>query len=312
MLELLRLGLTDREIAERLGISLRGAKFHVSEILGRTGASDRRAAAGLPPLRRRWGLLALPTFLRRARLGASWLPAVAAGTVVVALAAGLALLAWGISRTGGNGSGAATVSSPAGTPTLPPGTATSAAEALALAQLAVDGAPGYHVEVTGHNLVLPQWGGIDGGSIDVDIPDAAARADIYRTGDGRYVIVSGGGETQFQRETCAYFTRIPGGGAGVLEPFLFNRSGALRGATNPVFLPSPSGGPLAIQADLPDLGTVRLDLDPVTFLPLRLQKPASADSDSETTWTFSQWDERPEIGLPGPADVERGPGGNPC
>ncbi len=39
--ELLLEGLTNRQIAERLGISLDGAKYNVSEILGKLGVADR-------------------------------------------------------------------------------------------------------------------------------------------------------------------------------------------------------------------------------------------------------------------------------
>ena len=45
VLELLREGLTNREIAERLDISTDGAKFHVSEIITRTGVTSREEAA---------------------------------------------------------------------------------------------------------------------------------------------------------------------------------------------------------------------------------------------------------------------------
>ncbi len=45
VLALIREGLTDREIALRLGISLDGVKFHVSEILGKLGVSNRNEAA---------------------------------------------------------------------------------------------------------------------------------------------------------------------------------------------------------------------------------------------------------------------------
>ena len=45
VLELLRHGLTNREIAERLDISTDGAKWHVSEILTRIGVTSRDDAA---------------------------------------------------------------------------------------------------------------------------------------------------------------------------------------------------------------------------------------------------------------------------
>ena len=46
VLELVREGLTNDEIARHLGISPDGVKFHVSEILGRLGVGSRREAAG--------------------------------------------------------------------------------------------------------------------------------------------------------------------------------------------------------------------------------------------------------------------------
>ena len=48
VLELLREGLTNEQIAARLGISVDGVKFHVSEILGKLGVTSRNEAA-------RWG-----------------------------------------------------------------------------------------------------------------------------------------------------------------------------------------------------------------------------------------------------------------
>jgi DNA-binding CsgD family transcriptional regulator len=49
VLDLLRQGLSNREIAERLGISLAGAKFHVSEIIGKLGVTSREEAATWRP-----------------------------------------------------------------------------------------------------------------------------------------------------------------------------------------------------------------------------------------------------------------------
>jgi DNA-binding CsgD family transcriptional regulator len=45
VLALLREGLTNEQIALRLGISLDGVKFHVSEILGKLGVTSRNEAA---------------------------------------------------------------------------------------------------------------------------------------------------------------------------------------------------------------------------------------------------------------------------
>ena len=45
VLALLRESLSNDEIAQRLGISLAGAKYHVSEILGKLGVTSRDEAA---------------------------------------------------------------------------------------------------------------------------------------------------------------------------------------------------------------------------------------------------------------------------
>src|SRR5438874_11859274 len=45
VLRLVREGLSNEEIARRLGISVDGAKFHVSEILSKLGVSTRAEAA---------------------------------------------------------------------------------------------------------------------------------------------------------------------------------------------------------------------------------------------------------------------------
>jgi DNA-binding CsgD family transcriptional regulator len=87
--ELLRLGLTNEEIAERLGISLDGAKYHVSQILSKLGVASRDEAAtvAVPPGRTRsWQ--AWPLALK-----------IAALVVSGALIAGMGLLGFGVLRT---------------------------------------------------------------------------------------------------------------------------------------------------------------------------------------------------------------------
>ena len=90
VLELLRRDFTNEQIAQRLGISVDGAKYHVSQILSKLGVATREEAAALAiGERRRWW--------------AGWpLAAKIAGAATVAAAvAGLAVLAWGVLRTGG-------------------------------------------------------------------------------------------------------------------------------------------------------------------------------------------------------------------
>jgi DNA-binding CsgD family transcriptional regulator len=87
--DLLHLGLTNEEIAERLGISLDGAKYHVSQILSKLGVATREEATAttLAEQRGRWWMM-LP------------LTAKAAGAaIVLAAVGGLGLLAWGVLTT---------------------------------------------------------------------------------------------------------------------------------------------------------------------------------------------------------------------
>jgi Tol biopolymer transport system component/DNA-binding CsgD family transcriptional regulator len=99
VLDLLREGLTNPEIAVRLGISLNGAKYHVSEILAKLEVESRDEAAtwqgdvtAPAPHRRFYGVAA--AFLHR--LTAIPPYKFAAGAVIAAAAAGLAILAFGV------------------------------------------------------------------------------------------------------------------------------------------------------------------------------------------------------------------------
>ncbi len=98
VLSLLREGLTNQQIAERLGISLPGARYHVSEILSKLGVSSRQEAAELSSAgatsRPRWayGILAAP-FQKLASMGVA--KGVAAGALFVA-GVGVLLLALGV------------------------------------------------------------------------------------------------------------------------------------------------------------------------------------------------------------------------
>ncbi|MPZ49961.1 MAG: hypothetical protein GEU75_11820 [Dehalococcoidia bacterium] len=71
VLELLRAGLTNDQIAERLGISYDGAKFHVSEIITKLGVRTRyEAAAWRPSPGRRWQWMGLAVGLKKTALEA--------------------------------------------------------------------------------------------------------------------------------------------------------------------------------------------------------------------------------------------------
>ena len=91
VLGLLRERLTNEQIADRLGISLDGAKYHVSSILSKLGASTREEAAAwrATELRPWWKrFIAVPAAI----LGAATL---------VGATAGLAIVAWGVVETTG-------------------------------------------------------------------------------------------------------------------------------------------------------------------------------------------------------------------
>src|SRR3990172_7435338 len=85
VLALLRQDLSNEEIAERLGISLAGAKYHVSEILGKLGVATREeAAAWSASGGRPWWAAAFAPLAWARRFG--W-PQLAAATAAVAVAA---------------------------------------------------------------------------------------------------------------------------------------------------------------------------------------------------------------------------------
>jgi len=101
VLRLVRVGLTNEKIAQRLGITVAGAKYHVSEILSKLGVASREEAALWRPSRRPWWEGAV------AALGAaaSRLPFVAKALAVAAsfaALAGLGVLAYGVLRSGDN------------------------------------------------------------------------------------------------------------------------------------------------------------------------------------------------------------------
>jgi DNA-binding CsgD family transcriptional regulator len=103
VLALLREGLTNEQIAGRLGISESGARYHVSEILSKLGVSSREEAArwqpGLPAPG--IGVLArLRNSAGGAAHSAAFVPIVLAVALLVALALGLVVMN---TRSGGSG-----------------------------------------------------------------------------------------------------------------------------------------------------------------------------------------------------------------
>ncbi len=112
VLALLREGLTNEQIAQRLDITERTARYHVSEILSKLGVSTRQEAASWTPEERRpWWTAAFAPLLALRRPALGWVPVALAGGVVVALGVGVGLLVWGLVHTASDGAERYTTSS---------------------------------------------------------------------------------------------------------------------------------------------------------------------------------------------------------
>src|SRR5439155_14573271 len=85
VLELLRRDFTNEQIAHRLGISLDGAKYHVSQILSKLGVATREEAAAVALSGRRRWWASWPLWTKIA--GAAMATAIAGAVVFVASSA---------------------------------------------------------------------------------------------------------------------------------------------------------------------------------------------------------------------------------
>lgn len=173
-------------------------------------------------------------------------------------------------------------------------------------EAAIQKASSYRIAVTASNFVLTQWGGSDSGTVEVDESSGRVRAVLQRTGEGGpYTIIRADGQTVFQRATCREWARIPGGGVGVLEPFLVSKT--LAKVSTPSV--SQDGQGIVIRGNVEQLGSVTVIVDPATYLPRRLEGRSAGAS--PVTWVFSDWGKSLDLPAPKPA-YDRGPGGNPC
>lgn len=187
---------------------------------------------------------------------------------------------------------------------------TTAAEVLRRAQQQVDQTAGYHVAMQGPNFNLPRWGGIRAATLSIGPQGLNAVGTVERTGDGSYAVVVTGGHSYFRRSTCDYWTRIPD--ANVFAPFMWGANGALRRVQNPSFAQDALPGEIAVEADLDELGRVRITLEPDSYRPVRLAGVPPPANQTELVWLFSRWGETADAPRPAGTIPDRGPGGNPC
>ncbi|MGB2694770.1 MAG: helix-turn-helix transcriptional regulator [Dehalococcoidia bacterium] len=102
VVSLLREGRSNEEIAGQLGISLAGAKYHVSEILSKLGVSSREDAAKWRPAGSRrppWAHVLAPVGWMVLQAKAPKLAAAASLAIVAVVAVGTGTLVWGLLRT---------------------------------------------------------------------------------------------------------------------------------------------------------------------------------------------------------------------
>jgi len=123
VLALLRQGLTNEQISDRLNVTIHAARYHVSEILSKLGVSSRQEAAAWQAEKARplWmGALAFALWpLKHMPFGVA--AKASAAAVFVGVAGGLGFLLWGLVVTSGEDKDAST-QTPAATGTAEPGT----------------------------------------------------------------------------------------------------------------------------------------------------------------------------------------------
>lgn len=177
--------------------------------------------------------------------------------------------------------------------------------ALVQVQSAIDQRESYTITVTQRNLILPHWGGADGGTVKVAKHGQVASATLRRTGEpsATYAIALVDGQTFFKRSTCDETFRVPGGSGDVLAPFLLHGALSMRNAQS---AGRTAGG---FEATFDTLGRVSIEIDPRTNLPLRISRAGAGEP---LDWTFSEWG-KTDVKVSAPANVQdRGPGGDPC
>jgi hypothetical protein len=190
----------------------------------------------------------------------------------------------------------------------------SATSLPAAAQLAVDHAASFEIAVKGHNFVLPQWGGVDGGTVTVT-RGGEVIATLTRTGDGLYTMYLVNKQTYFERSTCSHWQRVPGGGSTVLSPFLWFTTRPLSSASQASIV-SETATVAVVSATITSFGAgaATIWIARASSLPMKVtwNASASADNGSTTSWSFSGWGIAVAVSEQLGSPSDGGPGGNPC
>jgi hypothetical protein len=207
-----------------------------------------------------------------------------------------------------------TVPIPGERPPSPLAGTLTASGVLASAQEAVDRAGSFEIAVQGHNFVLPQWGGVDGGLVSV-AGGGQALATLVRTGDGLYTMYLVNRQTYFERSTCSHWLRVPGGGSTVLSPFLWSTTSPLSSASQASIV-SETTAVAVVSATITALGagTATIWIARATNLPVKMTWTASASAGNggTTSWSFSGWGVPVLVSEQLGSPSDNGPGGNPC
>jgi DNA-binding CsgD family transcriptional regulator len=116
VLALLRQGLTNEQIASRLDITERTAKYRVSEILSKLGVSSRDDAARWQPDEQRpwWSVAFAPLALAWKKVSAGGVATALAAGMAIVVVVGLGVLAWGLVQTEGGEDATASIAPTAG------------------------------------------------------------------------------------------------------------------------------------------------------------------------------------------------------
>jgi hypothetical protein len=134
----------------------------------------------------------------------------------------------------------------------------AAMQALARAEGSLEA--GYTVTITAGGFVLPGFGPIDAGTVQVGEHAEAVQAQVRRSGDtAAYTLVYAAGQTYFRRAGCDAFAKLADG-ADTFDALLFPKTHALRDGAGPHML--DSSGRVVVDTTIAGLGEALVQADP--------------------------------------------------